>query len=103
MFYADKTGGRMDLQKFTQKSQEALADAQKRAIQYGHNDVDVEHMALALLNQSDGLIPKLLTKMDINPVDFSKQLDSELERKPRVSGAGYDPSRIFISQRLSRI
>ena len=93
----------MDLQKFTQKSQEALADAQKRAIQLGHNDVDVEHMALALLNQADGLVPRLLNKMDIDPVAFSKQLEDEVSRKPRVAGPGYDPSRIFLSQRLSRI
>lgn len=93
----------MDLQKFTQRSQEALADAQKLAIQHGNNDVDVEHMALALLQQDDGLIPRLLNKMDIDPKSFAQQVDAELARKPRVSGAGYDPSRIFISQRLSRI
>jgi ATP-dependent Clp protease ATP-binding subunit ClpB len=93
----------MDLQKFTQKSQEALSDAQKRAIQMGHNDVDVEHMALALLNQDDGLVPRLLTKMDIDPIAFSKQLQAELDRKPRIAGPGYDPTRIFLSQRLSRI
>jgi ATP-dependent Clp protease ATP-binding subunit ClpB len=93
----------MDLSKFTQKSQEALADAQKKAISFGHNDVDVEHMASALVEQKDGLISRLLTKMDLNPADIGSKIDAELSKKPRVSGSGYDPSRIFLSQRLSRI
>lgn len=93
----------MDLNKFTQKSQEALAEAQKKAISHGHNDVDVEHMASALLDQKDGLIPKLLAKMDIDPTQLGRQLQNELSRKPQVGGPGYDPTRIFLSQRLSRI
>lgn len=93
----------MDLQKFTQKSQEALSAAQKRAIELGHTDVDVEHMALALLEQRDGLIPKLLTKMDIRPEAFAEELKQDLQRKPKVGGPGYDPGKIYLSQRLSRI
>ena len=93
----------MDLSKFTQKSQEALADAQKKAITFGHNDVDVEHMVAALVEQKDGLIARLLTKMDLDAVDVGVKVDAELSKKPRVSGSGYDPSRIFLSQRLSRI
>jgi ATP-dependent Clp protease ATP-binding subunit ClpB len=93
----------MDLSKFTQKSQEALSDAQKKAISFGHSDVDVEHMALALVEQKEGLVARLLTKMDINPVELASQIQSELSRKPRLGGPGYDPTRIFLSQRLSRI
>ena len=93
----------MDLSKFTQKSQEALSDGQKKAISFGHSDVDVEHMALALVEQKEGLVARLLTKMDINPVELASQIQSELSRKPRLGGPGYDPTRIFLSQRLSRI
>lgn len=93
----------MDLNKFTQKSQEALADAQKKAISFGHNDVDVEHMASALVEQKDGLIARLLSKMDIEPVTLDTQIQSEMSKKPKLGGPGYDPTRIFLSQRLSRI
>ena len=93
----------MDLQKFTQKSQEALSEAQKRAIEHGHGDVDVEHVALALVEQHDGLIPRLLSKMDIEPTKFAEQLRSELARKPKATGPGYDPTKVFLSQRLARI
>ena len=93
----------MDLSKFTQKSQEAVSEAQKKAISFGHSDVDVEHMAAALTEQTDGLVPRLLTKMDINPENLASQIHSELNRKPRLGGPGYDPTRIFLSQRLSRI
>ncbi len=93
----------MDLAKFTQKSQEAVSAAQKKAISFGHSDVDVEHMAAALAEQPDGLVPRLLTKMDINPEDLASQIQSELTRKTRLGGPGYDPTRIFLSQRLSRV
>jgi ATP-dependent Clp protease ATP-binding subunit ClpB len=93
----------MDLSKFTQKSQEALSNAQKKAIEFGHSDVDAEHLALALVEQKDGLVSRLLSKMDINPVELASQIQSELSRKTRLGGPGYDPTRIFLSQRLSRI
>lgn len=93
----------MDLSKFTQKSQEALSVAQKKAIEFGHADVDAEHLAYALVEQKDGLVSRLLSKMDINPVELASQIQSELSRKTRLGGPGYDPTRIFLSQRLSRI
>jgi ATP-dependent Clp protease ATP-binding subunit ClpB len=93
----------MDLSRFTQKSQEALGNAQKKAIEFGHSDVDAEHLALALIEQKDGLVSRLLSKMDINPVELASQIQSELSRKTRLGGPGYDPTRIFLSQRLSRI
>ncbi len=93
----------MDLNKFTQKSQEALADAQKKAISYGHTDVDLEHLAAALIEQKDGLIGRLLGKMDIDPPSLEAQIQSELSKRPKIAGPGYDPTRIFLSQRLSRI
>ena len=50
----------MDPNKLTQKNQEALHDAQTKALRYGHPEVDVEHLLLALLEQPEGLIPRLL-------------------------------------------
>ena len=50
----------MDLNRLTQKSQEALHDAQTKALRFGHTEVDGEHLLLALLDQPDGLVPRLL-------------------------------------------
>ena len=55
----------MDMNKLTQKSQEAFYEAQNTAIRFGHQEVDVEHLALALLKQENGLIPRLFSKMNI--------------------------------------
>ena len=58
----------MDISKFTKKSQEALSSAQDMALRWGHQEVDGEHLLLALLEQSEGLIPRILQKMNV-PVD----------------------------------
>src|ERR1039457_2254006 len=92
----------MDLNRLTQKSQEALAEAQNKAVTYGHVDVDGEHLLWALLDQADGLIPRLLQRMDVNPDQLKKEVERELDNRPRVSGPGAEPGKIYISQRLSR-
>ncbi|MDF1554761.1 MAG: Clp protease N-terminal domain-containing protein, partial [Deferrisomatales bacterium] len=58
----------MDLNRFTQKSQEALSEAQTIAVQRGHQEVDGEHLLLALLDQPEGLVPRLLQTLDV-PLD----------------------------------
>jgi ATP-dependent Clp protease ATP-binding subunit ClpB len=93
----------MDLSKFTQKSQEAISEAQKKAVSFGNTDVDVEHLAGALIDQQDGLIARLLAKMDLVPTELSQAIDAEISKKQKVGGPGYDPSRVFLSQRLSRV
>ncbi|HPS94449.1 MAG TPA: ATP-dependent chaperone ClpB, partial [Deltaproteobacteria bacterium] len=93
----------MDVNKFTQKSQEALQDAQNIAIRYGHPEMDVEHLLLALLEQPEGLVPRLFAKMDVPLTSFSAGLIKELERRPRVSGPGAEPGKVLVTQRLSRV
>ncbi len=93
----------MDFSKFTTKSQEAVQAAQNRAIRYGHVEVDGEHLLLDLLEQPEGLIPKLLQRMEV-PVDAVKErLERELEKKPRVSGPGIEPGKVYITQRMNRL
>ncbi|MCE5333874.1 MAG: ATP-dependent chaperone ClpB [Desulfobacteraceae bacterium] len=93
----------MDMNKLTIKSQEALQAAETRAIRYGHQEVDGEHLLLAMLEQSDGLAPKLFQKMEI-PVDRMRgRLEEELDRKPRVGGPGAERGKIYITNRLNRI
>ena len=76
----------MNLQKFTQKSLEAIQNAQSNAVEYGNPQLDQQHMLLALLQQEDGLIPGLLQKMNINVNGLTQAVENEVKRLPRVSG-----------------
>ncbi len=93
----------MDLNKFTQKSQEALSEAQNTAIRYGHAEVDVEHVLLALLDQVEGLIPRLLRKMEASPDSIRTQIEAELQRRPRMGGQGMEANKIYVSNRLNKV
>jgi ATP-dependent Clp protease ATP-binding subunit ClpB len=78
----------MDLNRLTQKSQEALHDAQTKALRYGHTEIDVEHLLLALLEQSDGLVPRLFDRMAVSTSALHTALEDHLEGRPSVSGSG---------------
>jgi ATP-dependent Clp protease ATP-binding subunit ClpB len=78
----------MDPERLTQKSQEALHDAQTKALRHGHTEIDVEHLLLALLDQPDGLVPRLLARIDVDVDALRTGVELALERRPRVSGAG---------------
>ena len=93
----------MDINRFTQKSQEALGAAQTKATSYGHVEVDGEHLLWALLHQENGLVPRILTKMDIDLVSLQRATETELDRRARVSGPGAEPGKIYVSQRFSRL
>jgi ATP-dependent Clp protease ATP-binding subunit ClpB len=93
----------MDFNKLTQKSQEAFAEAQNRAVTLGHVEVEGEHLLWALLDQPDGLVPRLLQRMDLRPEVLKAVVKDELNRRPHVSGPGAEPGRIYVSQRLSRV
>ena len=80
----------MDLNKLTQKSQEAVQQAQTKALRYGHVEVDGEHLLLALIEQSDGLIPRLLSRMEVPIEALRSALEQELTRRPRTSGPGVE-------------
>ncbi|MEG1603013.1 MAG: ATP-dependent chaperone ClpB [Cloacibacillus sp.] len=93
----------MDMNKLTQKSQEAFYEAQNIAVRHGHQEVDAENLALALIVQENGLIPRLLDKMGIQVANLTAAIENELNKKPRVSGAGQESGKIYVSQRLSKI
>ncbi|MHB8058691.1 MAG: ATP-dependent chaperone ClpB [Desulfuromonadaceae bacterium] len=92
----------MDFNKLTQKSQEAFTEAQNKAVSFGHVEVDCEHLLWALLDQHDGLVSRLLQRMDIRPEMVKNEVVAELDRIPRVSGPGAEAGKIYVSQRLSR-
>ena len=93
----------MDLNKFTQKSQEAVSQAQSVAIRYGHQQVDVDHLFKALIEQENGLVPRLLERAGYDARAVAGALDQELGRLPRVSGPGAQPGQIYVTQRLNEV
>ncbi|GAA4519137.1 MULTISPECIES: ATP-dependent chaperone ClpB [Nonomuraea] len=93
----------MDPNKMTQKSQEALHDAQTKALRHGHTEVDGEHLLLALLDQPDGLTPRLLQQAGADTQRLGADLEAELTRRPKVSGPGTAPGQVFLTQRLARL
>jgi ATP-dependent Clp protease ATP-binding subunit ClpB len=93
----------MDPNRLTQKSQEALHDAQTKALRYGHTEVDVEHLLLALLEQPEGLIPRLLVRADVDGGTLRAAVESQLEGRPRVSGPGAAGSDVRVTRALSQV
>ncbi|HEY3568156.1 MAG TPA: ATP-dependent chaperone ClpB [Thermoanaerobaculia bacterium] len=93
----------MDINKLTQKSQEALQSAQTKALRYGHQEVDGEHLLLALLEQPEGLVPRLLARMEAPTEALKAEVERELSRRPKVSGPGAEAGKIYLTQRLQQI
>ena len=78
----------MNIEKYTQNAQQAVLDCQNIATEMSHQMVDGEHVHLALLQQKDGLIPKLLTSMNVDVDRITKDVRAELDKLPKVSGGG---------------
>ncbi len=93
----------MDVNKLTQKTQEAIQAAQDDALRRGHVEVDGEHLLLALLQQQGGLVPRLLQKADISVDSLISEVGKELERRPSVSGPGVEAGKVYVTQRLNRL
>jgi ATP-dependent Clp protease ATP-binding subunit ClpB len=92
----------MDPNRLTVKTQEALHDAQTTALRLGHTEVDTEHLLLALLEQRDGLIPRLLVAADVDTGGLRAALQQALERRPRVAGPG-SSSQIGVTRALANV
>ena len=93
----------MNGNKLTQKTQEALYDAQNIAIGRGHQAVDVEHLLFALCRQEDGLIPRLFERLG-RPADvIEAELVRELDKRPSVTGPGSEPGKVYLTQPLNEV
>ncbi|MBE6033676.1 MAG: ATP-dependent chaperone ClpB [Clostridiales bacterium] len=90
----------MNFDKYTQNAQNAIIDCQNIAIEEGHQQLDGEHLHLALMQQKDGLIPKLIQYMGNNPESIVKDLREELNKLPKVAGGN---DNIYSTNRLSKI
>ena len=88
----------MNIQKFTQKSVEAINDCEKLAYEYGNQEIEQEHLMVALMQQEDGLIPKLIEKMEIQKQHFADNARRKLEARVKVSGG-----QVYVGQNLNNV
>ena len=82
----------MDINKFTDKAREAVGQAQSIAAGMGHQETDAEHLALALVQQENGIVPRILEQMGVQPKALSVAIEGALRKRPSVSGGGMDPT-----------
>jgi ATP-dependent Clp protease ATP-binding subunit ClpB len=92
-----------DSSKLTQKAQEALATAQETAVRLSHQEVDGEHLLLALVMQEAGLIPRLLERIGVRPAEFQAKVEQELDRRPKVRGGATEAGKVYVTQRLNHL
>src|SRR5262245_7089535 len=93
----------MDINKLTEKLQEALSSAQSKAVRYGHQQVDVEHLLLALLEQDRGLAGSILNKANVDIDSLRRSIEQELDRAPKVAGSTGEPGQVYVTARLNRL
>ncbi|MGQ9717144.1 MAG: ATP-dependent chaperone ClpB [Anaerolineae bacterium] len=88
----------MDLNRYTEKAQEAIFAAQRLTGEYNHGQIEPEHLLLALVRQTDGVVPQVLAKMNIPPETVARATERALQEKPKV----YGPTQVGLSRELSR-
>src|SRR5947209_14732192 len=93
----------MDINRFTEKLQEALRAAQSKAVRNGNQQIDVEHLVAALLEQEGGLAPSILNKADINATALARRIEQEIEKLPKVAGPSGGPEQVYITTRLQQL
>ena len=93
----------MDFNRLTEKSQQAVRQAQTTAIEHGNQQVDVEHLLLAMLEQENGLAPSILLRADVPLEALHKRLTQEIEKLPKVSGGATRPDQVYVTSRLSQL
>ena len=93
----------MRFERFTERAQDAAARAYEILQRYGHNQVDTEHILLALLEQNDGVIPQLLERLTIDVNAMRARLDEVLRASPKAAIYGHGTNQVFITPRVKRI
>src|ERR1035438_10499162 len=93
----------MDINHFTAKAQEAITHAETLATRYGHQQVDVEHLLVALLDQKGGLAVGLLNRAQVDVDKLTQRADQGLESRPEISGPGAASGQIFLTERHNRV
>ena len=93
----------MNLNRFTERSQEAVREAQTLATRASNQGVDVEHLMLALLQQREGVAGSLIQAAGADPAALQSRLQQEVDKLPKVSGPAARPDQVFVTQRLSQL
>jgi ATP-dependent Clp protease ATP-binding subunit ClpB len=93
----------MDFNRFTEKLQEGVRSAQSVASRRGHQQLDVEHLLLALLEQEGGLAQSILLKANVKLEAVHQKLAQELDKLPKVTGGGAPMDQIYVTQRLQKV
>ncbi len=93
----------MDINNFTEKTQEAIQQAQSLSIEYNHQQIEPEHLLAVLTRQKDGLIGRLLARMDVQAEAFNDAIELALQKIPRVTGSGVEPGKVYISAHTQQI
>src|SRR3984957_3123125 len=93
----------MDFNRFTEKLQEAVRAAQSIAVQHGNQQIDTEHLMLALLDQEGGLAPSILNKADIRVDALRTRFQQEVDRLPKVSGPTGGPDQVYVTNRITKL
>jgi ATP-dependent Clp protease ATP-binding subunit ClpB len=93
----------MDMSKFTEKAQQALAGSQKLAARLNHQQIDVEHVLLSILDQEKGLAPAILQKAGVSVDALTIKLHRELEKVPKVTGPSGAPEQMYVTGRFNKL
>jgi len=92
----------MNMQNLTRKSTEIIQNAQSVAIEYQNMNIEQQHILYAMMNQENGLIPQLLTKMGVDTQSFSNSVSSSINNIPKVTGSGRKPGTVYVTQDVDR-
>ena len=93
----------MNAQNFTKKSIEAIQSAQQSAISNQNNQIESLHLLYALLTQEQGLIPHLLTKMNVSVSSMTQSVSEDIAKLPRVSGPGRELDKVYVSSEVDKV
>jgi ATP-dependent Clp protease ATP-binding subunit ClpB len=93
----------MDINRFTEKMQEAVHGAQSLAVRRGNQQVDVEHLITTLLEQTEGVAPAILLRAGVKAEELHRRVHAELDKAPKVSVSGAPADQIYVSGRLQRL
>ena len=93
----------MRFDRFTERAQEAAQRAAEIIQRYGHNQIDTEHILLALIEQPQGVISQLLEILKVDPENFKERLDYILRTSPKANIFGGGAGQVFITPRVKRI
>ena len=92
----------MNMNQFTQKSLAAIQGAQDIAVEHGNQQIEQEHLLLALLSDEQGFIPQLLSAMDMTVPSFTAAVTAQVEKLPKVSGGGREAGQVYIAQDVDK-